>query len=162
MKIEYINPFIQASQSIIVQTTGFTTSIGKVYIKNRPYKGNEVVVLIGLTGEIQGSTTISMNNILACKIAAAMMGVASIPVLDEIAKSAIAELGNMILGNAAGIFSKNKINIDITPPIVFTGENIELSISNSVIICIPLVFVDGKCLEIDLTYIEKAAIGQKK
>jgi chemotaxis protein CheX len=155
MKVEYINPFIEASQNVINQTTGLSPKIGKVYIKNIPYRGENVVVLIGLTGSIQGNVLLSLRKTLACKIASAMMGGMPVPELDEIAKSAIAELCNMILGNTAAIFSKNKVDIDITPPTVLTGENMQFSPNKSVIVCIPLEFNDGEKLEIDITYMEK-------
>ncbi len=41
--------------------------------------------------------------------------------LDDMAMSAISELGNMIMGNAATIFSTKGIVIDITPPTVCRG-----------------------------------------
>lgn len=154
MKVEYINPFIQASQDVINQTTGLTPTVGKIYIKDMPYGGDNVVVLIGLTGAIQGNVTISLRKTLACKIASAMMGGMPVSELDEIAKSAIAELGNMILGNTANIFYKNNIGIDITPPTVLTGENMQFSSSKSAIVCIPLEFSDGENINIDITYKE--------
>lgn len=155
MKIEYINPFIEASKSIINQTTGFLPEMGKPYVKEAPYKGNNVLVLIGLTGEIHGSAVIIFSNDVACKIAAAMMMVESISELDEIAKSAISELCNMILGNTATIFSQKGINIDITPPTMLTGDNMELTVHKNTVISIPLIFEDNSKMEIDISYIEK-------
>lgn len=155
MNVEYINPFIESSKSIINQTTGFNPSLGKIYIKSTPYKGDDVIVLIGLTGEIQGNVIISLKKELACKIAAAMMGETSLLELGEIGKSAISELCNMILGNAASIFYKRNISIDITPPTIFTGDNIELSLGKSVIVCVPLEFDDGNSMDINITYKEK-------
>ncbi|MDP4091415.1 MAG: chemotaxis protein CheX [Bacillota bacterium] len=154
MKVEYINPFIEASQSIIVQTSGLKTSLGKLRVKNSPYKGDSVVVLIGLTGEIKGNVVISLAKSLACKIASAMMCGMPVPELDELAKSAIAEMCNMILGHTANLFSINGMNIDITPPTVLTGENMEFSPSKTVIVCVPLMFEDGEVLEIDVSYQE--------
>jgi chemotaxis protein CheX len=155
MKVEYINPFIEASQSIIRETTGLSTKVGKIYIKNTPFKGDNVIVLIGITGAIQGSVTLSLKKTLTFKIASAMMGGMPVVELDEITKSAVAELSNMILGNAANIFYKNNISIDITPPTVLTGENMQFSPSKSVIVCIPLEFECGETMELDLTYKEK-------
>jgi chemotaxis protein CheX len=154
MKAEYINPFIEASQRIIAETTGLSPKVGKIYIKNTPFKGDNVVVLIGLTGSIQGNVTLSLKRTLACKIASAMMGGIPVVELDELTKSAVSELCNMILGNTANIFYKNNIAIDITPPTVLTGENMEFSPSKSVIICIPLEFECGETMEIDITYKE--------
>lgn len=154
MKVEYINPFIEASLSIIGQTSGLQPTVGKLKIKNVPYKGDYVVVLIGLTGEIKGSVVISLSRTQACNIASAMMGGMPVPQLDELAKSAIAELCNMILGHTANIFSQNSMNIDITPPTVLTGDNMEFSPNKSVIVSVPLIFENGEVLEIDISYQE--------
>jgi len=154
MKVEYINPFIEASQDVIREMTALSPVLGKFYIKNAPYSGDNVVVLIGLTGAILGNVVMSFKKPLACKMASIMMCGMPVVELDEIAKSAIAELCNMILGNAASIFSKNKILIDITPPTVLTGENMQFSPSKSVIVCIPLVFSGGDTIDIDISYRE--------
>jgi chemotaxis protein CheX len=47
--------------------------------------------------------------------------------LDEMSKSAISEMGNMIMGNTGSIFASKDINIDITPPSLLIGEKIEIS-----------------------------------
>lgn len=155
MKVEYINPFIESSMSIINQTTGINPTLGKIHVKKAPYKGDNVVVLIGLTGEIQGSVIITLNKVLACKIASAMMCGMPVAELDEMARSAISELCNMILGNTANIFYSNNINIDITPPTLMTGENMEFSQSNALTVCVPLQFEDGYEINIDISYKEK-------
>ena len=154
MNVEYINPFIEASTSIIKQTTNISPNLGKVYVREKPYSSTNILVMIGLTGKVSGTVVISFSNDIACKIAGAMM---RMPVdnLDEIAKSAIGELCNMILGNTATLFSKKGINIDITPPTVLTGSNIQLSIHKSIVVCVPLLFDDGNKIEIDISYIEK-------
>ena len=61
------------------------------------------------------------------KIASAMMMGMKITELDEMSKSAIAESANMILGNAATILYNKGIKIEITPPSLMTGENIQIS-----------------------------------
>ena len=155
MNVQYINPFIEASNLIISQTTGFQSTLGKVYIKDTPCKSDNVVVLIGLTGKIRGNVIISFNPKLACKIASAMMGGMPVPELDEMAKSAIGELCNMILGTTATILSKNKIEIEITPPTLFVGKNMSFTSSNSVIVCVPLLFEHNEAIEIDISYIEQ-------
>ena len=155
MNVEYINPFIEASTRIIKETTGLSPKLGKVYVKNIPYKSNNVLVLIGLTGKIYGSVVITFSKSLACKIASAMMLGMNVPELDEISKSAIGELCNMILGNTATLFSQKGVDIDITPPTIFTGDNIQMSPHKSVIVCVPLLFENDECIEIDLSYVDK-------
>lgn len=155
MNVEFINPFIEASTSIIRQTTGITPKLGKLYVKNAPYRSDSVLVMIGLTGKIYGSVVINFSVESACKVASAMMGGLEVKSLDEIAKSAIAELCNMILGNTATVFSTKSIEIDITPPAVLTGQNMQLSVHRSVIVCIPLELENGAKIELDISYIDK-------
>ena len=154
MKVEYINPFIEASTNIIRQTTGLTTKLGSISVKDTTYTNDNFLVLIGLTGKILGSAVIGFKNDTAKKIASAMMMGMPVNELDEIAKSAIGELCNMILGNTATIFSQKGINIDITPPTIFTGDNIQLSVHKSVVVCVPLLFEDGSQIQIDISYLD--------
>ena len=157
MNVELINPFITASSEVINQKTGLQIQVGKVYRKCTPYPSDNVVVLIGLTGNIYGNVTINLSNELACRIASAMMGGMPVPSLDEMAKSAIAELSNMIIGNTGVLLSKKSINVNVTPPTILTGDKIELSTHNAKIICIPLLFADEQVIELNISYEEKAA-----
>ena len=122
--------------------------------KNNSYSGDGVVILIGLTGKISGNVVLSLSKKLALTIASAMMFGMPVNELDEMSKSAIAELANMILGHTANIFFQNHMNIDITPPTVLTGENIQLTPTKSVTVCIPLNFDGGESLQIDVSYQE--------
>lgn len=155
MKAEQINSFAEASQDIINQVTGCQINIGESYVKQAPYRGDSAVVLIGITGQLYGSVILSFSTNLACKIASIMMGGMSVPELDEIAKSAVAELSNMILGNAAANLYKIGITVDITPPTVFTGSNMSVSPTQGETISFPLKFDDGEVLEFDLIIKEK-------
>ena len=55
-----------------------------------------------------------------------MMGGMEVTELDEMSKSAIAELGNMITGNALARFEKENLHLDISPPTVMTGKGITI------------------------------------
>ena len=154
MKAEYINPFISASAEIIDQVTGLKPKMGKIYVKDVPYRSEGLLVLIGITGGFHGSVVMSFSKEICCKIASAMMGCSLITELDEMAKSAIGELCNMILGYTATLFSREKIVVDITPPTILTGDNIQLSMPNTVVVCIPLLFEDDSQIEISVSFVE--------
>lgn len=143
MNVEYINPFIEASTGIINQTTGMEPTLGKTYVKTVIENQNGIVVYIGLSGMINGSVCIELSVNTACRIASAMMGGFPVESLDEMATSAVAELGNMILGNASILLSNRNINVDITPPKLFIQNKVEFSENIKKIICVPLVF-DGE------------------
>lgn len=151
MNVEYINPFVEASQQVFQMMTGIKPGLGKVHLKNSPYSGDSVAVIVGLTGEMRGQVIISLSIQTAMSVASIMMGGMPVDKFDDIPKSAISELGNMIMGNTATILSGKGIGIEITPPSLLMGEKITISQSNMKTICVPLELGDDKKVEIDIS-----------
>lgn len=150
MKVEYINPFVEASISVFKTVLNTDATIGKLYLKNSPYIAGDMVIMIGVVGGIRGQVCLELNLDTAERIVGVMMDGITVANMDEVGKSAIAELGNMIMGNACTLFSKSKLNIDITPPTVLTGEKI--SVSNKVpTIGVPLILQDYGTIHIQIT-----------
>jgi chemotaxis protein CheX len=158
MNIDYINPFIEASQSVLKLMTGIDVKLGKVYLKNSPYKGDNIVIIVGMTGKIRGQAVFAMSKATGIALASKMMGGYQLTELDEIAKSAIAELTNMILGNTATLLYNGGVGIDITPPSLVMGDNIQISSSKTKTICVPLLLNpddESMVLDIDVSILEE-------
>lgn len=145
---DHINPFLMASTKILKEMCFVDTMIGKPYIKSPAFFEDTLLILIGFTGEMKGQVMIAFNNAIACDIASKMI-MMPITAMDDLARSAICELGNMIMGNTATIFSTKGIAIDITPPTVGNGT---MSFSNNYgsNICIPLHYDGDKTIEINV------------
>ncbi|SCY94308.1 chemotaxis protein CheX [Alkaliphilus peptidifermentans] len=133
MKAELINSFLKAGQDVVMQMTGIKLEIEKTYIKKPPFDKNDIAIVIGVTGELNGLTAINMSEDLALKMASTMMGGMQISSLDEISKSAVTELGNMILGNAASLLYNEGVKVDITPPQLLENEVINYSKNTPII-----------------------------
>jgi len=71
--------------------------LGSISLKNSPYASDNIVILVGLTGKIRGQAIFSMNKNVALTAASGMMGGLNLTELDEMSKSALSELTNMIL-----------------------------------------------------------------
>ncbi|MDI9482865.1 MAG: chemotaxis protein CheX [Bacillota bacterium] len=151
MNVEYINPFIEASQQVIQMMTGIKPTLGKVHLKNSPYPSDSVAVIVGLTGKLRGQVIISLNIETAMSIASIMMGGMPIEKFDDMPKSAISELGNMIMGNTATILFTKGIGIEITPPSLLMGEKITVSQSSMKTICVPLNLGNDGKVTIDIS-----------
>jgi len=154
MNVEYINPFIEASQTVLKQMINIDVKLGNVYIKNAPYKSDTIVIIIGLTGKIRGQVVFSMGKQVALKVASCMMFGMEVTELDEISKSAISELTNMILGNTATILYNKGIGIEITPPSFLMGDNMVISPSKMKTICVPLILGDMGVMDIDISVMD--------
>ena len=150
MKVEYINPFIEAAQSVLKHLLNTDTQLGKIYLKSSSFSVSNMIIIIGVVGEIRGQVCLELTLETARKIVSTMMGGILIEDMDEIAISAIAELGNMIMGNTCTIFSKSKINVDITPPTVLIGNTIEIS-NKIATIGIPLMVQNYGIININVT-----------
>ena len=155
MNVEYINPFIEASQSVLVMMTGVKPELGKVHLRKAPFPSENIAVIVGLTGKIRGQVVISFSLDSALSVASAMMGGMPVLELDEISKSAISELANMIMGNTATILASRDIGIEITPPSMLMGEKLMISPANMQTISIPLFIGDSKRMDIDVSLEEK-------
>lgn len=149
INVEYINPFISAAQTVLRDFCQIDSTIGKPYLKQAYYEGDMLAVIIGVTGVLRGQVILTMETQTACNIASKMMMGMPVPELNDMAKSAVSELCNMILGNAATIFSTKSIALDITPPTITLGTNLSFSVSDSKTICVPLDFEQGS-LEINI------------
>lgn len=153
INVEYINPFLMAATSIIKDVCGIEMTVGKPYVKNSEFASDSVIIMIGVTGEMRGQVMIALSYTKALEIASNMMMGIPVAELDDMAVSAISELGNMIMGNAATILATKGIGVDITPPTLCRGN---LSFSNAFAknICIPL-NGDDITIELDVAVREK-------
>lgn len=138
MKVEYINPFLAATSEVLKQATQIEFTTGAPYLKNSPFPAESIVIVVGITGEIRGQAVISMATEVAKKVASAMMMGMPVEDLDDLAKSALSELGNMIMGNSATLLFNSGVNIDITPPTLMMGNNLEITSSQMKTIGVPL------------------------
>lgn len=155
MNVEYINPFISVSVNLMKMVCNVTAARGKIFIKDSTFSSDNVVIIIGVAGEIKGQVFFSMNNSTACNIASAMMFGMEVKELNDMAKSAIAELGNMIMGNVSTEFFNNGIKIDITPPTILVGKEMAVSTKGLKTICIPLLLEKLGKIEIDVALTEQ-------
>lgn len=138
MKVEFINPFIKATTDVLKTLTNIEFSVGKPYIKASPYAAKDVIIIVGITGEIRGQAVITMDSDFARRMASTMMMGMPVDELDELSKSALSELGNMIMGNTATLLFNNGVNVDITPPSLMVGEKLSISSGSMRTICVPV------------------------
>ena len=150
MKAEYINPFIEAAQEVFKTLLDTDIKLGKVYLRDSPFSVCDMIIMIGVVGEIRGQVCLELSFETAEKIVSEMMGGIKDVDMEEIGTSAIAELGNMIMGNTCTIFARNKINIDITPPTILSGDKIKIS-NKVATIGIPLIILNYGSININVT-----------
>lgn len=149
MNVEYINVFLLAATQIMKDMCQLQLSVGKPYVKPMEFDKETIVVSIGVTGDIRGRVLLAFGVDVACDIASKMCFM-PITQLDDLSISALSELGNMVLGNAATVLSTKGIGIDITPPSIIQG-NFKLASTYAKNICVPLAYEGDRVIELDIS-----------
>lgn len=154
MNVKYLNPFFSAIKDITTQVLGSEPTFSKPCLKETPFDSDELLIIIGITGEMNGKVIINLNKANCVQIASQMMGGMEMQ-FDELSKSATGELFNMIMGTAATYFEKESIQINITSPTILEGNNIRVS-QKEKIISVPVI-IEEIILTVNISAEIKAA-----
>lgn len=140
--IKYINPFLKSTIVILEMIGKPGGTVGKPSLGDPVFEGQTYLIQVGVTGGMRGQVIVALDEASAKMIASTMMMGMPVETLDEMACSALGELGNMIMGNAATLFSNEGIVFDITPPLSMFGKSMKLQ-ADVTAIKVPIMF-DGK------------------
>ncbi len=126
MKVEFINPFINSGTDIVAQLIGGDTEQGQLAIRLGVVTTQPVSIVIQVTQQIEGFVVYGMSSVTATKIAGAMMN-AVVVTLDEMAMSALSELGNIITSHATRQLVEAGYQCEIAPPTTVQGLHVEIA-----------------------------------
>ncbi|MFA9462709.1 MAG: chemotaxis protein CheX [Velocimicrobium sp.] len=151
MDVKHVNPFIE-SFAMVMPQLGFSN----VRKANLSAKGQEIVcsgviIIVGIVGVIKGNVVYCMDTENAKKIASTMMMGMPVTELDEMSKSALSELTNMLTATAATNFSKIGIEIDISTPTLLYGKSISVKMSSKQVLSIQLL-ADEMPIEVNIAF----------
>lgn len=151
MDVKYVNPFIESFASVMPQLGFSNVQKGRLVIKNQEIICSGVVIILGIVGMIKGNVVFCMDTEDAKKIASIMMMGMEVEELDELSKSALSELSNMLTANAATNFSNEGISIDISTPNLLYGDHISIQMSSKQVLSITLL-TDEIPIEINIAF----------
>jgi chemotaxis protein CheX len=126
MRVEYINPFVEAAFNVLKEVLNTDVKRGDLYLKSSTMSIMGVAALVGLAGDVEGRVLFDMTKETALFVASAMNG-EEFKTLDEMVKATVTELANMITAQAVTKLHDLGFKFDLTPPALFTGENMEIS-----------------------------------
>jgi chemotaxis protein CheX len=121
MSKDYRTAFSEAVSNILSQFGMAAISLKEVIGCGKNIDASGVVCIVGVFGDLTGNVIFSMSEDGAKGIASCMMGGMEIEAFDEIAQSAISELGNMLAANACIGLSEMGLEADISTPTLMQG-----------------------------------------
>lgn len=153
MRVEYINPFVEAAFDILKEVLGDDVQRGELYLKSTSQSVMGVAAFVGLAGNVEGRVLFDMTMETAIAIASEMNG-ETLTSLDDLGKATITELANMITAQAVTKLHDLGFSFDLTPPAIFTGENMEITDNEVEALIVPVITKQGK-IEINVAVRER-------
>jgi chemotaxis protein CheX len=132
-----LNPFIQAAVEVLKAEVGAEVTRGEISMQKSSLTSDDITVLINLIGDVYGVVMYGMHKSTCLNLVSQIMG-QTFTELNSLAQSGMAELGNVISGQATIRFSQTGYKSNISTPTVLTGNGIEISTLDFPRIVVPL------------------------
>ena len=138
MNVKFLNPFVSAAHDILKLEMRETVQRGELRLENGSYRTDDVTVIISLIGAVDGTVFYGMSEESAVQFASTLMG-EKFDALTELAQSGIAELGNVITGQASMRLAEAGFESNISTPSLIIGKGASISTLEYPRLVVPLV-----------------------
>ena len=122
MKMELIQPFINAADAVLAQGLRSPISIGNISMEEEAYRRKGIAALIWLTGDIEGRIVFDLDAKTATRIASEFGGT-PLPESDQLVREAVCELANQVIGNAVTTLNDQGFHFRVHPPVLHTSDH---------------------------------------
>lgn len=124
MKMQLIQPFISAADSVLAHALDGPTRIGDLTMEEDGYRQKGVAAVITISGEIEGRVILDMDSAAAVRVASALAG-SEVDASEQVVRETVCELANMVIGNAVTLLNDRGYQFKVHPPeIRSNGENV--------------------------------------
>jgi len=122
MKMELIQPFINAADAVLAQGLQCSVSMANLTMEQEAYRRKGVAALIWITGDIEGRMVIDLDPETAVRVASCFAG-AELPESDDLVRETVCELANQVTGNAVTALNDQGFHFRVHPPVLHTSEH---------------------------------------
>jgi len=121
MKMEIIQPFINAADAVLAESLGGNTRMEDVSMETEAYRRKGIAALVSINGDIEGRVIFDLEAATAVKVASLMAG-AELPESDALVRETIFELANQVIGNAVTTLNDQGFQFRVHPPELHSSE----------------------------------------
>ena len=126
MKVEHLNPFVNAALDTMRTMLGIEARRGPLSIKSVNTTNTDLTAIIGLSGKLRGSIVLTFDEGVAEKLVQKFLGSTSRLSQAEICDG-IGELCNIVGGSAKVELNKLGLNLSISIPNVIIGKGLQIA-----------------------------------
>ena len=121
MRMELIQPFINAADAVFSEMLQAPTKINDLSMDEETYRRKGVAAHILFKGDIEGRVVLDIAPEVAYKIASHLTG-GTVNEGEQIARETVCELANMVIGNAVTQLNDRGFQFKVFPPALLTAE----------------------------------------
>ena len=122
MKMELIQPFINAADAVLSQGLQSPLAIGNLSMEEEAYRRKGIAAVVQLSGDIEGRIIFDLAPTTAAQVASRLAGT-ELPESDDLVREAVCELANQVIGNAVATLNDQGFRFRVHPPELHTSEH---------------------------------------
>jgi chemotaxis protein CheX len=160
MKMELIQPFINAADAVLSQGLKSPMAIGNLAMEREAYRRKGVAAVVQLTGDIEGRVIFDLAPKTAAEVASHFAGT-ELPETDDLVREAVCELANQVIGNAVATLNDQGFHFRVHPPELHTSDDGPTSTEDTEALVLSFETDSGNIfMSIALRYAKKAAAAK--
>ena len=114
--MELIQPFINAADAVLSETLACPVTISDISMNEEAYQRHATAALVEITGDIEGRVIFDVEDSTAIKVASSIAG-AEIDPNPLTLRETVAELANLVIGNAVTTLNDAGFRFKVHPPV---------------------------------------------
>ena len=115
MRMELIQPFINAADAVFAESLQAPTKISDVSMDEQAYRRKGIAAHTVFKGEIEGRVVLDLAPDVAIKVASQLAG-SAVPESEQVARETVLEIANMIIGNSVTLLNDQGFHFKVFPP----------------------------------------------
>src|SRR6201984_3731322 len=137
MRMELIQPFINAADAVFAESLQGPTKIVDLEMDEDAYRRKGVAALIAIKGDIEGRIILDLAPEVAMKVAAILTG-AEVIDNEQTVRETVCELANMVIGNSVTLLNDQGYHFKVFPPEIHMNESglVGSADTEALVICI--------------------------
>jgi chemotaxis protein CheX len=121
MRMELIQPFINAADAVFAESLQGPTKIVDLEMDEDAYRRKGVAALIAIKGDIEGRVILDLSPEVAMKVASQLAG-SELEASDQVVRETICEMANMVIGNSVTLLNDQGFHFKVFPPEIHMDE----------------------------------------
>jgi CheY-specific phosphatase CheX len=121
MRMELIQPFINAADAVFAESLQAPTRIVDLSMDEETYRRKGVAALIAIKGDIEGRVILDLAPEVAMRVANQLAG-APLPESEQVVRETVCELANMVIGNSVTLLNDQGFRFKVFPPEIHANE----------------------------------------